>query len=97
MAFFGPPWLKKNITYLLFYKKTAGSDRKGAEREYELAGRSKWVKVSRDSTLADLVKIEDHIVGGFPGTQLTCVTSTKVQILTHLRSSSACCGREQHF
>jgi hypothetical protein len=92
---FSPPLVKQNITYLT--KKTAGSDRKGAEREYELAGRSKWVKVSRDSTLADLVKIEDHIVGGFPGTQLTCVTSTKVQILTHLRSSTACCGREQRF
>jgi len=44
----------------------SGSDRKGAESEYELASRSQWKKVSPDSTLADILTMEDHIVGGFP-------------------------------
>jgi len=46
----------------------SGSDRKGAEHDYELASKSQWKKVSRDSSLAELLLIEDHIVGGFSST-----------------------------
>ncbi len=31
-----------------------------------MANKSKWVKVPKDATIAELLKIEDHIVGGFP-------------------------------
>jgi hypothetical protein len=35
-------------------------------QEYDLANKSKWVKVPKDATIAELLTIEDHIVGGFP-------------------------------
>ena len=38
----------------------------GMEKEYELADKSKWVKVSRDASIAEICAMEDHIVGGFP-------------------------------
>eukprot|EP00802_Teleaulax_amphioxeia_P014505 Tamp_14572.p1 GENE.Tamp_14572~~Tamp_14572.p1 ORF type:complete len:460 (-),score=116.12 Tamp_14572:238-1530(-) len=44
----------------------SGSDRKGAEEEYDLASKTKFVKVPLGASIAEVVKIEDHIVGGFP-------------------------------
>ena len=45
---------------------TNRSDRKGAEKDYDLANRSQWVKVPPDSTIDDILRIQDHIVGEFP-------------------------------
>ena len=44
----------------------SGADRKGAEEDYELANRSQWVKIPRDSSIGDVLRIQDHVVGGFP-------------------------------
>lgn len=33
---------------------------------YTVIQQSKWVKVAHTSSIAELLKIEDHVVGGFP-------------------------------
>jgi len=43
-----------------------GSERKGMEEEYDRADKSTFVKLDLNSSLAEVLLIEGHVVGGFP-------------------------------
>ncbi len=38
----------------------------GLNPKPQTRNKSKWVEVPKDATIAELLKVEDHIAGGFP-------------------------------